>query len=199
MTPVDALDTMLLMGLDDEAAQDPRVHRREPVASTARTSVKIFEITIRVLGGLLSSYQMTGDKRLLALAEDLGDRLLPAFDSPTGMPYMYVNLTTGARRGAESNPAEIGTLLLEFGTLAKLTGRDEFYDKAKRALVAVYERRAATGLVGERDRRRDRGLDAHRSATSAARSTRTSSTCSSASACSATRSAARCGARASPR
>ena len=63
---------------------------------------------------------------------------------------MYVDLATGAHRGAESNPAEIGTLLLEFGTLAKLTGRDEFYDKAKRALVAVYERRAATGLVGER-------------------------------------------------
>jgi len=63
---------------------------------------------------------------------------------------MYVDLATGAHRGAESNPAEIGTLLLEFGTLAKLTGRDELYDKAKRALVAVYERRAATGLVGER-------------------------------------------------
>jgi mannosidase alpha-like ER degradation enhancer 2 len=149
VTPVDALDTMLLMGLDAEAAAT-----REYIAANLRfdrpVSVKVFEVTIRVLGGLLSSYQMTGDKRLLALAEDLGERLLPAFDSPTGMPYMYVDLATGARRGAESNPAEVGTLLLEFGTLAKLTGRDEFYDKAKRALVAVYERRAATGLVGER-------------------------------------------------
>jgi mannosidase alpha-like ER degradation enhancer 2 len=149
VTPVDALDTMLLMGLDAEAATT-----REHIAANLRFdrpgSVKVFEVAIRVLGGLLSAHQMTGDKRLLTLAEDLGERLLPAFDSPTGMPYMYVDLATGARRGAESNPAEIGTLLLEFGTLAKLTGRDEFYDKAKRALVAVYERRAATGLVGER-------------------------------------------------
>ncbi len=73
--------------------------------------VKNFEITIRLLGGLLSAYQMTGDRRLLAKAEDLGNRLLPVFDSPTGMPYMYVNLKTGRTRGARSNPAEIGTLL----------------------------------------------------------------------------------------
>ena len=95
-------------------------------------SVKNFEITIRLLGGLLSSYQMTGDERLLALADDLGTRLLPAFDSPTGMPYMYVNLRTGKTSGTTSNPAEIGTLLLEFGTLSKLTDKPVYYDKAKK-------------------------------------------------------------------
>src|SRR5206468_2060068 len=110
--------------------------------------VKNFEITIRILGGLLSSYQLTGDKRLLALAEDLGKRLLPAFNSPTGLPYVYVNLKTGAVRGAETNPAEAGTLLLEFGTLSKLTGKPVYYEKAKRALVEVYNRRSAIGLVG---------------------------------------------------
>jgi len=65
------------------------------------------------------------------------------------MPYMYVNLKTGEKRGSRSNPAEIGTLILEFGTLARLTGRDIFFDKAKKALVSLYERRASTGLVGE--------------------------------------------------
>jgi len=54
-----------------------------------------FEITIRLLGGLISNYQLTGDKRLLAMADDLGKRLLPVFDSPTGIPYMFVNLKTG--------------------------------------------------------------------------------------------------------
>ena len=43
---------------------------------------------IRLLGGLLSGYQLTGDERLLKLAEDLGTRMLPAFDSPTGLPYV---------------------------------------------------------------------------------------------------------------
>ncbi len=92
---------------------------------------------------------MTGDKRLLTLAEDLGTRLLPAFDSPTGMPYRFVNLKTGKTRDPVSNPAETGTLLIEFGTLAKLTGKQAFYDKAKRALVETYKRRSEIGLVGE--------------------------------------------------
>src|SRR5213079_2308128 len=74
--------------------------------------VKNFEITIGLLGGLLSGYQLTGDKRLLALAEDLSRRLLPVFDSPTGLPYVDVNLRTGKTRGTKTNPAETGTLLV---------------------------------------------------------------------------------------
>ena len=147
MTPVDALDTMMLMGLTDEATKT-----REFIATHLSfdqdIEVKNFEITIRLLGGLLSSYQLSGDQRLLDLADNLGNRLLPVFNSPTGMPYMYVNLKTGKTRGAESNPAEIGTLLLEFGTLSKLTGKPIYYDKAKRALVELYSRRSAIGLVG---------------------------------------------------
>ncbi|MBZ5522892.1 MAG: glycoside hydrolase family 47 protein [Acidobacteriia bacterium] len=147
MTPVDALDTMILMGLTDEAA-----HTREEIAQHLSfdhdIEVKNFEITIRLLGGLLSGYQLSGDRRLLDLADDLGRHLLPAFESPTGMPYMYVNLKTGKVRGAESNPAEIGTLLIEFGALSKLTGKPVYYDKAKRALVELYKRRSTIGLVG---------------------------------------------------
>jgi ER degradation enhancer, mannosidase alpha-like 2 len=147
MTAVDSLDTMIIMGLTDEADKT-----REFIAKNLSFNqdiyVKNFEITIRVLGGLLSSYQLTGDQRLLDLAQELGTRLLPAFNSPTGMPYMYVNLKTGKTKGAESNPAEIGTLLLEFGTLSKLTGKPIFYDKAKRALTELYSRRSKIGLVG---------------------------------------------------
>ncbi|MDQ2767459.1 MAG: glycoside hydrolase family 47 protein [Gemmatimonadota bacterium] len=147
MTPVDALDTMILMGLVDEARE-----ARELIATTLSFDqdlyVKNFEITIRLLGGLLSGYQLTGDERLLALADDLGTRLLPAFDSPTGMPYVEVNLKTGRVRGSRTNPAEVGTLLLEFGTLSKLTGKQLYYDKAKRAVVALYARRSPLGLVG---------------------------------------------------
>jgi mannosidase alpha-like ER degradation enhancer 2 len=147
MTPVDALDTMLLMGLNDEARQDRELIDKQ-LSFDKDIYVKNFEITIRLLGGLLSSYQLSGDKRLLELADDLGTRLLPAFNSPTGMPYVFVNLKSGAVRGVESNPAEIGSLLIEFGTLSKLTGKLAYYEKAKRALVAVYDRRSPIGLVG---------------------------------------------------
>jgi len=147
MTPVDALDTMIIMGLNDDADKT-REYIEKNLSFDQDIYVKNFEVTIRLLGGLLSSYQLTGDARLLDLAQDLGTRLLPAFNSPTGMPYMYVNLKTGKTRGVESNPAEIGTLLLEFGTLSKLTGKPVFYDKAKRALTELYSRRSKLGLVG---------------------------------------------------
>jgi len=148
MTPVDALDTLVLMRLDAEAAR-ARSLIVSDLSFDRDIYVKNFEITIRLLGGLLSSYQLTGDKRLLSLAEDLGNRLLPVFNSPTGLPYVYVNLHTGQTRDAVTNPAETGTLLLEFGTLSKLTGRPVFYEKAKRALVETFKRRSPLGLVGE--------------------------------------------------
>ena len=148
MTPIDALDTLILMHLNDEAERARSLIVSE-LSFDRNIYVKNFEITIRLLGGLLSSYQLTGDKRLLSLAEDLGNRLLPVFNSPTGLPYVYVNLHTGQVRDAITNPAETGTLLLEFGTLSKLTGKPVFYEKAKRALVETFKRRSRLGLVGQ--------------------------------------------------
>jgi hypothetical protein len=148
MTPVDALDTLVVMHLDAEAAK-ARSLIVSDLSFDRDIYVKNFEITIRLLGGLLSGYQLTGDKRLLNLAEDLGNRLLPVFNSPTGLPYVYVNLRTGETRGPVTNPAETGTLLLEFGTLSKLTSRPVFFEKAKRALVETFKRRSQLGLVGQ--------------------------------------------------
>jgi mannosidase alpha-like ER degradation enhancer 2 len=147
MTPVDAFDTMLLMGLSDEAAR-AKTLVFERLSFDRDFPVQVFEMTIRLLGGLISAWQMDGDARFLALARDLGDRLLPAFGSPTGMPYRYVNLRTGAVSGPVSNPAEIGTLMLEFGALSRLTGDARYYGAAKRAVTALYARRSPIGLVG---------------------------------------------------
>ena len=147
MTPIDALDTLTLMGLTEQADEARRLIDSQ-LNLNQDIYVKDFEITIRLLGSLVSCYEMTGDKRLLELADELGRRMMPMFDSPTGMPYEYVNLRTGAVRGTRSNPAEIGSLLLEFGMLARLTGKQVYYDKAKRAVVQLYKRRSAIGLVG---------------------------------------------------
>jgi mannosidase alpha-like ER degradation enhancer 2 len=102
MTPVDALDTLILMAW----TKRPRSARTDRHAPVVRHDMEVqnFEVTIRLLGGLLSGYQLTGDERLLKLADDLGTRLLPVFDSPTGMPYRYVNLRTGKVRDKVSNP-----------------------------------------------------------------------------------------------
>ena len=147
MTPVDSLDSLYILGFDKEA-DATREHIVKNLSFDKDISVQNFEITIRILGGLLSSFQITKDQRLLALAEDLGQRLLPVFDSPTGLPYKNVNLKTGKTSGPVSNPAETGTLLIEFGALSKLTGKPVYYEKAKRALVETYKRRSPIGLVG---------------------------------------------------
>lgn len=147
MTPVDSLDSLYMLGFKKEA-DETREYIVKNLNFDKDISVQNFEITIRILGGLISAYQITGDKRLLALADDLGTRLLPVFNSPTGMPYKNVNLKTGKTSGNISNPAETGTLLLEFGALAKLTDKSVYYDKAKRALVETYKRRSPIGLIG---------------------------------------------------
>jgi mannosidase alpha-like ER degradation enhancer 2 len=148
ITPIDSLDALILLGFSDEAKETSR-YIVENVSFDKDIFVSNFEITIRLLGGLVSSSQMMEDKKLLALADDLGKRLLPAFNSPTGMPYRFVNLRTGKTRDPVSNPAEIGTLLLEFGSLSRMIGNPVYYEKAKRALTELYKRRSGIGLVGQ--------------------------------------------------
>ena len=147
MTPVDAFDGMVMMGLTGEASKAKKIIL-DSLTFDLPIEVQSFEITIRLLGGLLSAYQLDGDPRFLERAEDLGRRLLPVFKSSTGMPYRFVNLRTGAVRDSINNPAEIGTSLLEFGTLSRLTGNPVYYAASKRALVALFRHRSPIGLVG---------------------------------------------------
>src|SRR3954471_22279347 len=59
MTPVDSLDSMYLLGFKDEADKT-REYIAKNLAYDKDIEVQLFEITIRELGGLLSSYQITG-------------------------------------------------------------------------------------------------------------------------------------------
>ncbi|MCF8259410.1 MAG: glycoside hydrolase family 47 protein [Melioribacteraceae bacterium] len=147
MTPVDAFDTMILMGLAEEANETKNLIL-ENLSFDKNLSVQNFEITIRLLGGLISAYQLDGDQKFLDLAVDLADRLMPVFDSKTGIPYRYVHLQSGKISDKFNNPAEAGTLMLEFGTISKLTGDDKYYNAAKKALVEIFNRRSDIGLVG---------------------------------------------------
>ena len=82
------------------------------------------------------------------MAEDLGTRLLPVFDSPTGLPYKYVNLKTGKDPRRVSQSGGNGHAADRVRHACKLTDKPIFYDKAKRALVETYKRRSPIGLVG---------------------------------------------------
>jgi mannosidase alpha-like ER degradation enhancer 2 len=147
LSHVEAMMTMKMMGLDAEFTESD-LFLKANLNFDKDMFVSHFEIVIRMLGGLTALYQHTDDSFYLEKATDLADRMLPIFDSPTGMPFTEVNLRTGQTRGSISNPAQIGTLILEYGTLAKLTGRDEFYLKPKHALTELFNRRSEIGLVG---------------------------------------------------
>ena len=84
------------------------------------------------------------DGFLLDLAHDLGKRLLPAFDTNTGIPYGTINLLHGIPHG-ETTVASLaggGTLSLEMELLSRLTGDESFGKAAKLASRALWLRRS---------------------------------------------------------
>ncbi|KAL8712364.1 MAG: hypothetical protein Q9225_006959, partial [Loekoesia sp. 1 TL-2023] len=166
------------------------------------SKVQVFETVIRGVGGLLSAHlfaigklpiagynprkttaadgsisiqwphDFTYNGQLLRLAQDLANRLIPAFHTDTGIPYPRVNLRHGIpfysesplHRDAENGmcqkiqhrsseltetcSAGAGSLLLEFATLSRLTGDPRYEHLAKKAFWSIWERRGSTGLVG---------------------------------------------------
>ncbi|HEU4426818.1 MAG TPA: glycoside hydrolase family 47 protein [Pilimelia sp.] len=148
LTIIESLDTMYLMELDGELnAAIAWINGN--FSANRNASVHVFETIIRLVGGLLSGYHATGNSGLLTRARDLTDRLLPAFTrSPTGAPYRFVNLQTGAVSGNQVPLAEIGSNVTEFGFLSQVTGDPKYFNASKRALRAVWNRRSSLNLVG---------------------------------------------------
>lgn len=145
---VEALDTLYLMGEDAEVARGcDWIDAHFDPAQDA--SVHVFEAIIRLVGGLLAGYLATGRRSLLTRCREFTDRLLPAFTaSPTGIPYTHVNLRTGAVSGSSVPLAEVGTNVVEFGLLSRLTGDSRYYDAAMRAYRATMAKRSSLGLLG---------------------------------------------------
>ena len=146
---IEALDTLWIMGLDEEFHEGVDWVKSD-LSFDVDGEVSVFETSIRLVGGLLSAYHASADPVLLAKARDCADRLLPSFSaSPLGIPHRYINLRTGALRGTDTNPAETGTFLPEFGFLSRATGDDRYRAAAKRAQVSMFERRSRIGLLAD--------------------------------------------------
>lgn len=96
----------------------------------------LLQTTIRVLGGLLSAYHLTEDPLFLEKAKDLGDRLISAFSTDTGLPLPMVNLAERIGIPDQYSPAlvstaEISTLQLELKYLSMLTDDEKYWEKAE--------------------------------------------------------------------
>ncbi|KAL7532786.1 hypothetical protein ACHAXR_004837, partial [Thalassiosira sp. AJA248-18] len=151
-TLVDSLSTLWMMGMKKEFWEARDWVRDHLDFGRFKGGVSVFETTIRNLGGLLSAYDLSGDKAFLAKADDLGMRLMRAFDSRTGIPYGEAELFDGGRAynaGWHRNDAvlsEIGTLQVEFRYLAKVTGKSEYETKVMRALDELLKLDPESGL-----------------------------------------------------
>uniref|UniRef100_A0A8C2AU75 alpha-1,2-Mannosidase n=1 Tax=Cyprinus carpio TaxID=7962 RepID=A0A8C2AU75_CYPCA len=166
LTLIDTLDTLALLNKTVEFEEAVR-----RVVADVRLDndivVSVFETNIRVLGGLLGGHSMAVmlkesgrmvwyQDELLHMAKDLGLRLLPAFNTSSGLPYPRVNLRYGVRgpetrTGTETDTctACAGTIILEFAALSRFTGDPTFEAHARRALDFLWEKRQRhSNLVG---------------------------------------------------
>ena len=128
-TPVDSMDSLIIMDLMKEYEQAKELVLQYDF-DQIDYPINHFETNIRVLGGLLAANDLRPDVRFVKLAEDLGMRLLKAFDTPTGIPLQFIDLKNGSQRKGGSFLACAGTLQLEFQYLSDLTGKTIFQDKA---------------------------------------------------------------------
>lgn len=173
---LDSLDTLAVLG--DAAnftwAADHVGQRQD---FNVNITVSVFETNIRILGGLLAAHMFASDPEsclygcaravpgdasspiirkkeydgfLLRLASDLASRLLPAFDTPTGIPYGSINLKYGVKKGESTVvcTAAASTFILEFGLLSRLTGHGQYERCARKATRAIFALRSNIGLVG---------------------------------------------------
>ena len=152
LTIVDSLDTLWLAGLSAEFAE-ARAWVTSSLNLNIDSTVNLFEVTIRVLGGLLSAYYLTQDAVFLDRATDLGDRLMGGFtQSHTPIPFASVNLRSraGVRAhfaGGASSTSEVTTLQLEFAYLSALTGDDRFRRAADAVIAHIDGLNKQSGLV----------------------------------------------------
>lgn len=165
LTLIDSLDTLAVFGKFDEFENAVRL----VITNTRFDSdvvVSVFETNIRVLGGLLGGHVMATflkkkrkgmqwyNNELRDMAREVGMRLLPAFNTTTGIPYPKVNLLHGIdadlrSRHKDTCTACAGTIILEFAALSRLTGESIFEEKARKAMDYLWQQRhRVSDLVG---------------------------------------------------
>ncbi|KAE9966406.1 hypothetical protein BLS_007029 [Venturia inaequalis] len=155
-TLVDSLDTLWIMGMEEEFASAITTLEDIDFSQSPQQILNVFETTIRYLGGLLAAYDISEGKYpiLLAKAIAIGDMLYLAFDTPDRMPIARWNWRDNLSGAAQSAgtmvlSAEIGSMTLEFTRLSQLTGNPKYYDAVQRImdhLQAAQKRTAIPGL-----------------------------------------------------
>lgn len=156
---VDAMSTLHLMGMQEHFDR-AKAWIQENMTFEGKDGrgqeVSFFETTIRLLGGLLSAYDLSGEKIFLDKASDLGNRLINVFNGPrTGILLNDAQLPMTRETYDDSDVllAELGTNLIEFGTLAARTGNETFRLKSEAGLRFLHAKFPDQPLLGTSIRR----------------------------------------------
>ncbi|KFB35981.1 AGAP000558-PA-like protein [Anopheles sinensis] len=151
-TIVDGLDTLYLMGLHKEFDEGRDWVERKFTLENVDADLSVFETNIRFVGGFLTCYAFTGDRLFLEKAKYVADKLLPAFQTPTGIPYALVNVRNGVSKnygwasGGSSILSEFGTLHLEFSYLSDITGDTVYRDRVQTIRAVLKDIEKPKGL-----------------------------------------------------
>ena len=167
LTLVDSLDTLAVIGDVDRFEKAVQKVISE-IRFDSDLVVSVFETNIRILGGLIGGHVMSKlmkhenvgmmwyKDELLYMAIDIADRLIPAFNTTTGVPRSRINLKYGFHHPKSKVPEDgttctacAGTFLLEFAALSRLMGDSSYETKAREAVDYIWSKRSLTSdLVG---------------------------------------------------
>ncbi|TVY43218.1 Endoplasmic reticulum mannosyl-oligosaccharide 1,2-alpha-mannosidase [Lachnellula subtilissima] len=155
-TMVDALDTLWIMELYEEFDIALKELENIDFTHTEGCQINLFETTIRHLGGLIATWDLTGGKYpiLMTKALELAEILYTAFDTPNRMPsphYYWSSTKDNAHDHMPSRSvvvAVLGSLSLEFTRLAQITGNTKYYDGIQRVTDELEKWQSETNLPG---------------------------------------------------
>lgn len=154
-TLVDSLDTLWIMGLEEEFKEAVESLDQLDFSYTDAKTINVFETTIRYLGGFLAAYDISERKfpKLLVKAVEVAEFVMSAFDTPNHMPVVRWNWLSYVDGEAQVAPfnmvvAELGSLSLEFTRLSQLTKNPKYYDAVQRISDILEEHQSKTLLPG---------------------------------------------------
>lgn len=154
-TLVDSLDTLWIMGLETDFNLAVKACNFIDFSTTLTKDINVFETTIRYLGGFLAAYELSGKQYpiLLEKAQEVGELLMGAFDTPNRMPvsrWDWRKYVQGTEQKAPLSMlvSEIGSFTLEFAKLSELTGNMIYHDAAQRISDQIELGQSKTKLPG---------------------------------------------------
>ena len=124
---VEGLDTLKLVGLDGWFEEGVKFINKKAYYRR-NLNINVMETTIRVLGSLLSAYELSPSPSLLRRCTELGDRLALSFKMRGVLPFSDLNLETGEAQLLRNltSLSEMGSLSLEFRKLSELSGNSTY-------------------------------------------------------------------------